>query len=324
MSCLMNNNGNRNEKKNTVVEAILRARERELQQLGPEDDGQPGLTPEEHEAVYRRIMERLKAEGLMKDGTEEGEGGTSGASAFTSAGGKAEDQGDRKRTAGKTVRKIPRRNLADGSGAASVDRRNKTTRIRRFRHRAARAACVCLVAGAAVFALSMTGEANRLLLMQTVNTVLGTGDLMQANNDGDRALSVGSEVEARQKIETALQAEVPDFLYLPEGMKFKGYQLFNEIGYGVLEYDCETGYIYLQISNSVTDMSQGNFKVGDDDQAEEIETLSGKITVVIREMEENKNQYEASWEYKNVSYTLVGQVEKEEMIKIIENFSYSM
>ena len=320
----MNNNGNRNEKKNTVVEAILRARERELQQLGPEDDGQPGLTPEEHEAMYRRIMERLKAEGLMKDGTEEGEGGTSGTSAFTSAGEKAEDQGEWKDTAGKTVRKMARRDLADGSGADSGERRNKTTRIRRFRRRAARAACVCLVAGAAVFALSMTGEANRLLLMQTVNTVLGTGDLMNVNNDEDRFLSVGSEVEARQEIETALQAEVPDFLYLPEGMKFKHYEIYESIGMASIEYSFTDGYLYLNISNSLTDMSQGNMKESDEGKAEEIETLSGKLKVVIKNMEENKEQYEASWEYRNVSYTLTGELKKAEMIKIIENISYSM
>lgn len=320
----MNNNGNRNEKKNTVVEAILRARERELQQLGPEEDGQPGLTPEEHEAVYRRIMERLKAEGLMKDGMEKGEGGTSGTSAFTSAVEKAEDQGEWKDTAGKTVRKISRRDLADGSGADSVDRRNKTTRIHRFRRRAARAACVCLVAGAAVFALSMTGEANRLLLMQTVNTVLGTGDLMNVNNDDDRALSAGSEDEARQEIETALQAEVPDFYYLPEGMTFQGYQLFKELGYGILEYNCDEGYLYLQISNSISDMSQGNFKESDGNKAEEIETLSGKITVAIKKMEENKNQYEAVWKYRNVEYTLGGEVSVEELKKILKEISYDM
>lgn len=320
----MNNNGNRNEKKNTVVEAILRARERELRQLGPEDDGQPGLTPEEHEAVYRRIMERLRAEGLMKDGTEEEEGGISGTSAFTSAGEKAEDQGERKRTAGKTVRKVARRDLADGSGADSAERRNKTTRIRRFRRRAARAACVCLVAGAAVFALSMTGEANRLLLMQTVNTVLGTGDLMQADNDEDRALSVGNEVEARQEIETALQAEVPDFLYLPEGMTYKSYELGQEIGMAKIEYQYDGGFLYLDISNSLVDMSQANMKENNESQIQEIETLSGKLRVTIREMEKNKNQYEAKWEYRNVSYTLTGELKKAEMIKIIENICYSM
>ena len=147
---------------------------------------------------------------------------------------------------------------------------------------------------------------------------------MQADNDEDRALSVGNEVEARQEIETALQAEVPDFLYLPKGMKFDGYELVESIGLGTLEYSFTDGYLYLNISNSITDMSQGNMKESDGVQAEEIETLSGKLKVVIKNMEENKEQYEARWEYRNVSYTLTGELKKAEMIKIIENISYSM
>lgn len=304
----MKDKENSREKKNTVAEAMLRAHQKELQQMGGGTDGQPGLTQEEHEEIYRKIVARLQAEGLMDENGER----TEKAASFRV------DQKEQNPPAAEEG--------ADEDTAAGGQSRRKTSRgkIVRFRSRAAKAACICLVAGAAVFGLSMTGEANRLLLLQTVNTVLGTGDLMNVNNDEDRAVSAGSEDEARKEIETALQAEIPDFLYLPEGMRFTGYQLFPEIGFGMLEYTCDTGYVYLELSNSVADMSQGNIRESESNQMEEIETMSGTLEVVIQSMEEEKEQYKATWEYRNVGYTLTGEIEKSELKKIIENFSYDM
>ena len=48
---------------------------------------------------------------------------------------------------------------------------------------------------------------------------------------------------------------------------------------------------------------------------EEIETLNGKMNFVIKEMEDGKGQYTASWEYKNVAYTLSGEITREEINK---------
>lgn len=306
----MKDKENSREKKNTVAEVMLRAHQKELQQMGGDTNGQPGLTQEEHEEIYRKIVARLQAEGLMDENGER----TEKAASFRS------DQ------------KEPQQNTpeveagADENTAAEERGRRKTSRgkIVRFRSRAAKAACICLVAGAAVFGLSMTGEANRLLLMQTVNTVLGTGDLMQADNDEDRINSVGSEVEARQEIESALQAEIPDFYYLPEGMTFTGYQLLPDIGYGILEYTCDTGFLYLKVSNSIEDMSQGNIKESFVGETEKIETLSGTLEVVIREIEGENEQYEAVWEYRNVGYSMGGEVSTEEIKKILQNISYDM
>ena len=182
---------------------------------------------------------------------------------------------------------------------------------------------MCLIAGAAVFGLSMTSEANRLLLMQTANEVLGTGDLMKTNNGEDRDVVSGDEDAAREDILNTLHAEVPEFLYLPEGMAYEGYQIVEEIGYATLSYSYQNGYIHLTISNSSTDMSQGSVKERKED-LEEIETLNGKMDFVIKEMEDSKGKYTASWEYKNVAYTLSGEITREELIKILEKISYSM
>lgn len=197
------------------------------------------------------------------------------------------------------------------------------TKIRWFQKKAVKVAGVCLIAGAAVFGVSMTSEANRLLLMQTANEVLGTGDLMKANNGEDRYVPDGNEDEARKIVSDALNAQVPEFYYLPDGMSYQKYELVEEIGYAKIQYSYSDGFIYLTISNSLTDMSQGDINEKQN-ESEEIETLSGKINFVIKEMEEGKGQYIASWKYKNVAYSMFGEISREELIKILEKISYNM
>ena len=62
----MNEKENKNEQKNSVVEAMLRAREKEMQQP-PAEEELPGLTSEEYDDMYLKIIGRLKAEGLMQE-----------------------------------------------------------------------------------------------------------------------------------------------------------------------------------------------------------------------------------------------------------------
>ena len=338
----MNEKENKNEQNNSVVEAMLRAREKEMQQP-PADEELPGLTSEEYDDMYLKIIGRLKAEGLMQEEhaadsemeeADTGEEKVSRVVAFEDAAKKkvetteevsvkAEEEMDEKTR--KEPEKVTEENVVEkDSEKHTVNRRS--AKIRWFQKKTAKVACVCLVAAAAMFGLSMTSEANRLRLLQTANEVLGTGDLLNADNGEDRAMSAGSEDEARWEITDTLNVEVPDFYYLPEGMAFQGYQIFDEIGYAVLEYSYVDGYLYLKVSNSVSDMSQGSIKQNqeDDEEKEEIETLSGKMSFVIKNLEEGKEQYTANWEYKNVAYNFYGEISYEELVKILQNISFSM
>lgn len=334
VSCRMNEKEKKNEQKNTVVEAMLRAREKEMQQP-PTEEELPGLTPEEYDDMYLKIVGRLKAEGLlrkedMEDGGSETEDtGKEGVFRKENVSGtmSSGEVSEEKRTEPETAEKIPaekEQTREEEIRKEPVSRR--PAKIRRFRQRAAKAACVCLVAAAAMFGLSMTSEANRLRLLQTANEVLGTGDLLKANNGDDRAISAGSEDEARQEIADTLNVEVPEFLYLPEGMEYMTYELIDDIGYAKIHYSYQKGFLYLEISNSLSDMSQGNIKENqkDEDEAEEIETLSGKMNFVIKNAEEGKEQYIASWEYKNVAYNFYGEISYEELMEILKNISFSM
>ena len=310
MVCEMDRNESK--KKNDVVEAMLRVREKEMEQMGTEE--QEGLTAEEHEEMFQKIVERLKAEGLMK--------AEHSASGRETADGSSASERKGVFCAGKPMEDADMDGMVSGGVAAVCGTNTGKGKIRWFQRRAAKVACICLVAGVAVFGVTMTGEANRLRLLQTVNEVLGTGDLMKTNNGDDRLVSGGNENKVRREIEEALQAEVPDFLYLPEGIRFESYELVSEVGYATMEYTYDKGYFYLNISNSLTDMSQGAIK--EKEKKDKIETLSGEIEFVIKPVEDSRNKYEARWEHNNVAYDLVGEIGKDELIKILENLSYSM
>lgn len=339
----MNEKENTNEQNNSVVEAMLRAREKEMQQP-PADEELPGLTSEEYDDMYLKILGRLKAEGLMQEQhgadsemetADTGEEKVSRVVAFDEAAAKKKAEITEKvsvkaeEVVEEKIRKEPEKmteeNVVEKDSEKHTVNRH-SAKIRWFQKKAAKVACVCLVAAAAMFGLSMTSEANRLRLLQTANEVLGTGDLLKANNGEDRAMSAGSEDEARQEITDTLNVEVPDFYYLPEGMKYDACEVAEHVGYAKIRYSYKQGFLYLEMSNSLTDMSQGNIKENqeNEDAAEEIETLSGKMKFVIKNTEEGKELYTASWEYKNISYVFGGEVSREELVEILKNISFSM
>ncbi|MFR3140184.1 MAG: DUF4367 domain-containing protein [Lacrimispora saccharolytica] len=339
----MNEKENKNEQNNSVVEAMLRAREKEMQQP-PADEELPGLTSEEYDDMYLKIIGRLKAEGLMQEEdaadsemeeAETGEEKVSRVVAFEEAAAKkkaetteevsvkAEEEMDEKTR--KEPEKVTEENVVEKDSEKHTVNRH-SAKIRWFQKKAAKVACVCLVAAAAMFGLSMTSEANRLRLLQTANEVLGTGDLLKANNGEDRVMSVGSEDEAKQEITDVLNVEVPDFYYLPAGMKFQTYLIFDDVGYAKIQYSYKEGFLYLEISNSLSDMSQGNMRQNEENNGveQEIETLSGEMEFVIKNTEEGKDQYTASWQYNNVSYVFGGEISQQELVEILKNISFSM
>lgn len=335
----MEKNEKKQEQKNRVVEAMLRAREKEMQQGTPEEE-LPSLSPGEYEDMYQKILGRLKAEGLMDEepGENAGEENDSGSvvrrkpsehrktAEHTEAFSETETEDNSETAESEETEEIRKAEKAEHPKKTEQPKKETDRgpgKIRWFQKKAVKVAGVCLIAGAAVFGLSMTSEANRLLLMQTANEVLGTGDLMKTNNGEDRDVVSGDEDAAREDILNTLHAEVPEFLYLPEGMAYESYQIFDEVGYAKITYSYQDGFLHLTISNSSTDMSQGDIKEKRDNP-EKIETLNGTMDFVIKEMEEGEGQYTANWEYKNVAYSLFGEIDRDELIKILEKISYTM
>ena len=83
--------------------------------------------------------------------------------------------------------------------------------------RTAKAAGVVLVVGACVFGASMTSEANRIRLVETISGVRNSGDVTWTDNGENRDDSESNFEQAKTEIVEKIHIAVPEFYYIPEG-----------------------------------------------------------------------------------------------------------
>lgn len=258
----------------------------------------PALSEEELNAMYERFQQRLQKEGLADADGKPTEKTLEIRRQIVEKKAEREKQAERQKT---------------------IAKRAKTTK-----HwvRTAKAAGVVLVVGACVFGASMTSEANRIRLVETMHGVWNTGDATGINNGEDREYSAGSLDEAQKQIRDTLHIAVPEFYYIPNGMKYNKFMMFEETQMAVIKYEYNGYSIYFHLAANEKDLSQGNWK---DRQQIKVETLDEEINVEMGKLlENNEEYYYATWKYKDAYYQLGGNIEKEEIIKILNEMQYNM
>ena len=142
------------------------------------------------------------------------------------------------------------------------------------------------------------------------------------NNGEDREYSVGNIDEAAQKIEETLHIAVPEFYYIPKQMKYNKVMIIKEIQMASIEYVYDENFVYLRLAANEKDLSQGSWK---DKEKVQVETMDSVIEVEMGTISENNEEnYYATWKYKDAYYQLSGQIEKEELIKILNEMQYNV
>ena len=263
-----------------------------------EPEAAPALSGEELNAMYKRFQQRLQKEGLAD----------------------AEGNPTEKTLAIRrqiVEKKVEREKQAERQ--KKIAKRAKTTK-----HwvRTAKAAGVVLVVGACVFGASMTSEANRIRLVESVHGVWNGGDATGTNNGEDREYSAGSLDDAVEKIKDELHVVVPEFYYIPDGMKYSNFTIIPETQIALIEYQYNNHIVYFQLSANEKDLSYGSWK---DKEKVQVETLDDVIEVEMGTIAENNEEnYYATWKYKDAYYQLSGQIEKEELIKILNEMQYNV
>lgn len=258
----------------------------------------PALSEEELNAMYERFQKRLRKEGLAD-----------------AEGNPTEKTLEIRRQI--VEKKVEREKQAERQ--KQIAKRAKTTK-----HwvRTAKAAGVVLVVGACVFGASMTSEANRIRLVETVHGVWNAGDTTGINNGENREYSSGSFDEAIQRIKDDLHIAVPEFYYIPTGMKYDKTQILEEAQMAIIRYQYNNHFVYFHLAANEKDLSQGSWK---DRKQIKVETLDEEIDVEMGNLLENNEEcYYAAWEYKDAYYQIGGDIEKEEIIKILNEMQYNM
>lgn len=263
-----------------------------------EQEAAPALSGEELNAMYERFQQRLQKEGL------------------------ADAEGNPTEKTLEIRRQIVERKAEREKQAERQKKIAKRAKTTKHWVRTAKAAGVVLVVGACVFGASMTSEANRIRLVETISGVRNSGDTTWVDNGEDRKYTAEDLDKVKEEIRDKLHIAVPEFYYIPEGMEYSGSSILQEIQVAIIKYRYNEHIVYFQLSANEKDLSQGNWK---DREKVEVETLDDTVEVEMGTISENgEENYYVIWKYKDGYYELSGQIEKEELIKILNEMQYNM
>lgn len=179
---------------------------------------------------------------------------------------------------------------------------------------------VCLLC---VFAASMTGEANRNYFIEGIRYLAGDDTRVVVGNDEENEDINTDEYEAIEDIKNKIGVEVPEFYYRPQGMKFYDYTIAESTGAAYIEYQYRDTMIafYIDKQNEYT-ASNINIIKGEENTIDTISEDGVKITIKeIRDKEEVPT-CKAVWSKNEVSYSLIGKMEVEDLKKIVEYMKF--
>lgn len=181
-----------------------------------------------------------------------------------------------------------------------------------------------IVCAIAVFAASMTIEANRNYFVDSVKYLTGNDTKILIDNDASNDKPSLDEEQARDKIEEEMGVEVPEFLYRPETFEFHKYEMNRESGTVGLQYWYEENIISLYISRSEDNIQSNNVSmVGNGSEIVYISKEEIPVSIVAVQGEKDfVPGYLAEWEWKGCYYQLSGKMPKEIFEKILKEMIF--
>jgi len=263
-----------------------------------EPEAAPALSEEELNAMYERFQQRLQKEGL------------------------ADAEGNPTEKTLEIRRQIVEKKVEREKQAERQKKIAKRAKTTKHWVQTAKAAGVVLVVGACVFGASMTSEANRIRLVETISGVRNSGDVTWTDNGENREYSTGSLEEATQEIRDVLHIAVPEFYYIPSGMEYSKTYISKETKLAIIQYHYQEKEIYFRLSANENDLSQSDWQ---DSEKIQVQTIDNALNIEMGTISENNEKnYYAKWCYRDAYYELSGQIDKEELMKILNEMQYNL
>ena len=180
---------------------------------------------------------------------------------------------------------------------------------------------LCLIC---VFAASMSSEANRKYLVNSVRILSGNDSQFITDNSSDNEHATTEESDAIADIEEKLGVKMPEFYYRPYGMEFYAYEVNSDNFYAKIEYEYENNilFFYIDKQDISAESNISNLK-GENRVIEKIDR--DDLNIIIKKVEDGTEKlptYIASWEYENTVYYLVGKIEIDELKKIVKEMKF--
>ena len=183
------------------------------------------------------------------------------------------------------------------------------------------AAVLILVCGSVI-----TGTGSKSYWKVLWDRVAGDENLSVVNvenMDAQEAVDL-DEVQVFKEIQTEIGIYPVRLIYMPKGMKLTEYELDKEQKRAVLFYKYDNQIV--QYSMYMNDLDSSYGRIEPDKLTDEYKMqLKNNINVDVKEYSIDGyevNRYEASFEYMDAQYQLIGSMEKEEFDKIIQNLFF--
>lgn len=191
-------------------------------------------------------------------------------------------------------------------------------------HKADRVAAAVLVCSAGIFAASMTSQANRRYFIDSVRYWVGHDTKIVVDNDRTNEKECEDEQKAIDDIEKELSVDIPRFLYRPEGLEFKDYNISKDFEYALLQYDYNDTIMTLYINKYDKETKSTGASL-DGKEIETIKLPEGEASIQVKRIMakgDKKASYVAYWNNSTEFYQIESQMEEKEFIKLIKNIKF--
>ena len=258
------------------------------------------------ESFYQRVRE----EGLLEDTADE----------------KAEDEKNIEEAVPESTEKkiLEFRKNADVSKDTARDANRNSGKKKHSYVRFGRIAGIAGLCLICVFAASMSSEANRKYLVNSVRILSGNDSQLITDNSSDNEHATTEESDAIADIEEKLDVKMPEFYYRPYGMEYINYEIREKTSFSKIEYEYKDNILLFYIDKKNKDVASdisslnGTEKIIDTIERDETDIIIKEL----RDAEDESFTYAANWTYEGVSYTLSGKIELDELKKIIKYMKF--
>lgn len=256
------------------------------------------------------FYQRAREEGLLEDTADE----------------KAEDEKNTEEAVPEsTEKKILefRKNAGVSKNPAHDANRNSGKRKHSYVRfgRIAGIAGLCLIC---VFAASMSSEANRKYLVNSVRILSGNDSQFITDNSSDNEHATTEESDAIADIEEKLGVKMPEFYYRPYGMEYMTYEIRERTSFSKIEYEYKDNILLFYIDKQNKDVASDISSLNGMEKI--IDTIERDETdIIIKELRDEEDEsftYAANWTYEGTSYTLSGKIELDELKKIVKEMKF--
>lgn len=172
-----------------------------------------------------------------------------------------------------------------------------------------------------VFMIGVSTEANRIKIVNVINTLVGKEALVRINNETDREKTNNQQEEAYAAIERQLEIKPVRFMYEVKGMEFAGYEIDKKAKSATLFYSYQGTVLTIIMRMEDDGTSKGDMPDGEIGESFDIQSDIGVIEAVEIKGELG-SKYMSQFIYNNTYYYIWGELPKEEYTNLISSIFF--